>query len=109
MHKATAKKPAGLKAAKDASPVLPHPDEFVARHIGPRAADVPVMLQTLGYRSLEEFIDAVVPDEIRLKRQLQLPAARTEPQVLEALRALSEQNQVFRSYLGMGYADCLTP
>src|SRR2546430_9267924 len=67
------------------------------------------MLETLGYRSLEAFINAVIPADIRLHRPLDLPAARSEPQVLDALRALSEQNQVFRSYLGMGYADCVTP
>src|SRR2546426_2333472 len=101
MHKTAAKKPARLKpakAVKPAVPVLPHPDQFVDRHIGPRAADVLVMLETLGYRSLEAFINAVVPADIRLHRPLDLPAARSEPQVLDALRALSEQNQVFRSY-----------
>jgi len=67
------------------------------------------MLTTLGYDSLDAFIDAVVPADIRLREPLRVPAARTEQEVLEELRQLAAQNQVFRSYLGMGYHDCFTP
>src|SRR5687767_4593434 len=67
------------------------------------------MLGTLGYDSLESFIDAVVPADIRLLGPLSIPAARTEQEVLAQLRQLAAQNQVFRSYLGMGYNDCVTP
>ncbi len=66
------------------------------------------MLATLGYDSLDAFIDAVVPADIRL-RQLRTPDAKTEQEALEELRLLAAQNQVFRSYLGMGYHDCFTP
>ena len=66
------------------------------------------MLATLGYDSLDAFIDAVVPADIRL-RQLRTPEAKTEQEALEELRLLAAQNQVFRSYLGMGYHDCFTP
>ena len=84
-------------------------DRFVDRHIGPSEADVNAMLDVVGYPSLDAFIDAVVPADIRLTRPLALPAARTEQEVLEALRALAARNEVFRSYLGMGYHDCVTP
>jgi glycine dehydrogenase len=67
------------------------------------------MLETMGYPSLDAFIDAVVPADIRLRRPLDLPAARTERQALAELRAMANENQAFRSYLGMGYADTLTP
>ncbi len=67
------------------------------------------MLETLGYASMEAFIDDVVPADIRLPRPLKLPAARTEPEVLAALREMASRNQVFRSYIGMGYYDCITP
>jgi len=67
------------------------------------------MLSTLGYDSLDAFIDAVVPSDIRLREPLRIPAAKTEQDVLEELRQLAAQNQVFRSYLGMGYHDCFTP
>ncbi|HTI05490.1 MAG TPA: aminomethyl-transferring glycine dehydrogenase [Gemmatimonadales bacterium] len=84
-------------------------DLFQDRHIGPSADDQAAMLATLGYDSLDDFIDAVVPSDIRLKDALRIPAAKTEQEALEALRLLAAQNQVFRSYLGMGYHDCFTP
>ena len=67
------------------------------------------MLELLGYDSLESFIDAVVPEEIRLQRPLALPPGRSEREVLQALRGLAGMNRVFRSYIGMGYAGCFTP
>jgi glycine dehydrogenase len=84
-------------------------DLFQDRHIGPSPEDQATMLGTLGYDSLDAFIDAVVPADIRLREPLRVPPARTEREVLEALRQLAAQNQVFRSYLGMGYSDCITP
>ncbi len=67
------------------------------------------MLATLGYDSLDAFIDAVVPEDIRLRQPLRIPPAITEQEALEKLRQLAAQNQIFRSYLGMGYHDCFTP
>src|SRR5437773_8623462 len=84
-------------------------DLFQDRHIGPSPEDQGAMLATLGYDSLDAFIDAVVPADIRLRQSLRTPEARTEQEALEALRLLAAQNQVFRSYLGMGYHDCFTP
>src|SRR5919107_2038609 len=86
-----------------------HPSHFAYRHIGPRRADVEEMLELLGYDTLEQFIDAVVPEEIRLRRPLALPPGRSEREVLQALRGLAAMNRVFRSYIGMGYAGCFTP
>ena len=84
-------------------------DLFQERHIGPSAEDQAEMLATVGYDSLDAFIDAVVPADIRLREPLRIPAAKTEREVLEELRLLASQNQVFRSYLGMGYSDTITP
>src|SRR2546422_5462731 len=84
-------------------------DLFEERHIGPSAEEQAAMLGTLGYDSLDAFIDAVVPADIRLRGPLRIPAARTEQETLEELRLLAAQNRVFRSYLGMGYHDCITP
>jgi glycine dehydrogenase len=67
------------------------------------------MLKQLGYASLDAMIDAAVPKPIRLGRLLQLPAARSEHEVLAALKEIASQNQVCRSYIGMGYYDCITP
>src|SRR5262245_38325936 len=101
----TTKKPAKRARPRTKGPVptrnsaeFAHPDRFVTRHIGPRPDDVPAMLKVLGLSSLDELVDAVVPDDIRLRRPLQLPAARSEPETLDALRQLADRNQVFRSY-----------
>src|SRR5213596_1517919 len=84
-------------------------DRFVTRHIGPSPDETRAMLQTVGGASLEEFIDGVVPADIRLRRPLALPPGRTEREVLQALRGLAAQNQLFRSYIGMGYYHSFTP
>ena len=88
---------------------IPRPERFTYRHIGPRPEDIDDMVQGLGYASLDSLIDAVVPDDIRLSRKLALPKGRTERDVLRALRALAGQNEIFRSYLGMGYYGTFTP
>src|ERR1044072_4841697 len=86
-----------------------HPHRFVKRPLGPNAADIAAMLAVLGRPSLDELVDAAVPPDIRLHRQLNLPAGRSEFGGLNECRAIAEQNQVFRSYIGMGYHDCITP
>jgi glycine dehydrogenase len=88
---------------------IPGLDRFAHRHIGPRPDDVDAMLRTLGCESLDEMIAAVVPHSIRLDRSLALPEAQSEHDTVRALRAIASRNQVFRSYLGMGYADCIVP
>jgi glycine dehydrogenase len=82
---------------------------FVDRHNGPRPRDVAAMLDTLGYASLDDLIDAVVPQGIRLRQPLDLPPARSEAEALGDLRAMATENQVLRSRIGMGYADCRVP
>ena len=84
-------------------------EAFASRHNGPRDADIREMLEVLGYDSLDALMDAVVPDSIRLRTPLDLPPAQPEEVVLTSMRALADKNQVFRSYLGMGYADTFTP
>jgi glycine dehydrogenase len=86
-----------------------HPDRFVDRHLGPRTAELQTMLETLGYGSLDDLIDQAIPANIRLQRPLQLGAGRSEYELLQDLRAIASQNQVFRSFIGMGYANCITP
>jgi len=84
-------------------------DSFVPRHNGPREADVRAMLELLGYDSLDALIDTAVPEGIRLRRPLALPDGRSEYEVLAELRQTAARNQIFRSYLGMGYSGCITP
>src|SRR5690349_8727074 len=84
-------------------------DRFVARHIGPRAEDVRSMLQECGFKNLDALIDTAVPAQIRYRKPLNLPASRSEHGLLAELRKTASQNQVFRSFIGMGYYDCITP
>lgn len=92
-----------------ATPALVSADQFTSRHIGPTPADMSGMLVTLGYDSLDSLIDATVPERIRLRRPLAVPAARTEAETLALLRGIAAQNKLFRSYIGMGFSDCVTP
>jgi glycine dehydrogenase len=89
--------------------LLEHPDRFVDRHIGPSEADVTEMLRTVGAASLEELIEQTIPSSIRLRRPLALPAAKSEHELLEHLHAIAAKNEVYRSFLGMGYSACVTP
>ena len=82
---------------------------FIPRHIGPSDADQRAMLELLGYDSLDALIDATVPSGIRLQRPLAIHAPMTEYEALANLRASAKKNQICRSYLGLGYSDCITP
>jgi glycine dehydrogenase len=84
-------------------------DTFARRHIGPNPEEVAGMLEQLGYKSLDALVNAVVPPSIRLERTLDLPAPRSESQALEELRQLMKQNKVFRSFIGQGYYNTITP
>ena len=83
--------------------------EFAPRHIGPRAADEPLMLSTLGVASRQALIDAVVPGAIRRTRAMDLPAPASEAQALAELKAIASTNQVLRSHIGQGYYPTHTP
>ena len=84
-------------------------DDFARRHLGPQPKDLAHMLATVGVDSLDQLIDATVPTAIRLARPLNLPAAKSEREALADLRSLAQQNQIYRSFIGMGYYDTLTP
>ena len=84
-------------------------DTFARRHIGPGETDTAAMLSTLGVASLDALTDETVPASIRLGRSLDIGAPRAEAELLAELRAIAQQNKVFRSYLGMGYHGTITP
>ncbi len=84
-------------------------NEFVGRHIGPRAADTAAMLQQLGYDSLEALGASVIPDSIKDTSVLELSAGLGEAQALARLKAIAEQNQQFASHIGQGYYGTHTP
>ena len=90
-------------------PQNPVARDFADRHVGPRGAEVAHMLAAVGYDDLDALVDAAVPAAIRSSRPLQLPAARSESQVLAALRALAAQNSTLTPMIGQGYYGTVTP
>jgi glycine dehydrogenase len=83
--------------------------DFTNRHIGPSGDDIQEMLKVLGISSLDALIDKTVPQAIRLPFSLDLPPAKSEYAALAELKEIASRNQIFRSYIGMGYHDCITP
>jgi len=84
-------------------------DNFERRHIGPDAHDVEKMLHTIGVESLDQLIDETVPSKIRMQPPLDLPVGLSEREMLAELKKMASQNKIFKSYIGMGYYDCVTP
>ena len=84
-------------------------DTFAPRHIGPRGDDVAAMLKEVGAGSLDQLIDEAIPPGIRLKAPLNLPPAESESAYLARLKTIAKKNKVFRSFIGLGYNDTLTP
>ena len=82
---------------------------FHTRHIGPRPADLPGMLKAVGAASLDALMAEIIPADIRLGKSLDLPPAETEHEYHRRLRTLAAKNQIFRSYIGLGYHDTVTP
>jgi glycine dehydrogenase len=88
---------------------LKHPDTFVHRHIGPNESETKEMLSLFGLKNVDELVGAAVPKKIRLEKKLNLPAALSEFEALGELKKIAAENKVFRSFIGMGYYDCITP
>ncbi len=84
-------------------------DVFHSRHIGPRKEDVAQMLEKMGIASIDQLINETVPANIRLNRELRLPAALTEAEYLASMKAIAAKNKVYRSYIGMGYYGTFVP
>ena len=84
-------------------------EKFQSRHIGPDDQQVAEMLKTIKAGSLDELIDQTIPAKIRLKKELELPAAQSEFQFIENFRQLARKNKVYRSFIGGGYYNTITP
>lgn len=86
-------------------------DTFQRRHLGPNTSDVDSMLQTLGYNDIELFIKAVVPENILIQRKLSVQPENgyTETQMLERLAEIAGKNKVYRTFIGKGYYNTITP
>ncbi|MEJ7586551.1 MAG: hypothetical protein WKI04_03205 [Ferruginibacter sp.] len=84
-------------------------NEFSGRHIGPNKPDTNAMLAEIGINSLEELIGKTIPDHIRMKTDLETPPAVSEFEYLSELKKVAAKNKVFKSYIGQGYYDTITP
>jgi len=85
------------------------PNSFARRHIGPNEEEVCAMLRQVGFESLDTLVEAAVPKNIRLDRELNLPEPKSEMEALAELRAISRKNKLARSFVGCGYSGCITP
>ena len=84
-------------------------DAFALRHLGPRESDLNHMFKTIGIESLDQLIFETVPDNIRLKNELDLDAPMTEYEYLNHIQELGKKNKVFKSYIGLGYHPAIVP
>lgn len=84
-------------------------DSFALRHIGPDESELQEMLSTVGVTDLEQLIYETIPDDIRIKAPLNLPAALSENEYAEHIGELAARNKVFKSYIGLGYHQGITP
>ncbi|WP_299585311.1 aminomethyl-transferring glycine dehydrogenase [uncultured Microbulbifer sp.] len=84
-------------------------DAFIHRHIGPDAKQVEAMLETLGVASLDELIEKTVPEAIRKTDELDLADAINEVEALAELKDIAARNKIYRTFIGMGYHDTITP
>ncbi|WP_395702613.1 aminomethyl-transferring glycine dehydrogenase [Aquabacterium sp.] len=98
-----------LQSARLPLAELENAPEFVARHIGPDAADEQQMLSVIGAASRRALIEAIVPASIRRAQAMALPPAATEAQALAELKTIAAKNQVLRSFIGQGYHGTHTP
>ena len=84
-------------------------NNFINRHNGPDKDEAELMLKAIGVHSLDQLIDETIPASIMLPKPLNLPAGLNEFEYLNHIKALSSKNKVFKSYIGMGYYNTITP
>src|SRR3984893_11431799 len=84
-------------------------NEFATRHIGPNEQETNQMLKTIGLRSLDELIDKTIPDAIRNRQPLHVTSPASEFEYLSELQRVAAKNKVFKTYIGQGYYDTITP
>ena len=82
---------------------------FSDRHIGPRDSDFQLMIDKIGVKSINELIEETIPSQIMLNRDMDLPEALSEIRFSEHMKSLAQKNQIYRSYIGMGYYNTILP
>ncbi|MCB0285565.1 MAG: glycine dehydrogenase (aminomethyl-transferring), partial [Calditrichaeota bacterium] len=88
---------------------LNNTNSFAGRHLGPNAAETKEMLAVIGSKSLDSLMSETIPDGIRIDKSMDIPEGVSEAQYLKELRQSAAKNQVFKSYIGLGYYDCIVP
>lgn len=88
---------------------IDYQEKFEHRHIAPNEQDTAKMLESVSADSLDQLIEQTVPANIRLKKALDLPKAKSEADYLNDLRQIASKNKVFKSYIGQGYHDVIVP
>ena len=84
-------------------------EEYAQRHIGPDADAQKVMLKTIGVQSLDELIEKTLPANIYNKEGLNLSSGLSEFEFLKSLKETAKKNKIFKTYIGMGFYNCITP
>src|SRR6266852_1711705 len=84
-------------------------EKFESRHNAPDATQIEAMLKTVKAKSVDDLISQTVPAAIRLKKPLNLPPAQSEYEFLNGFKKLVSKNKIFKSYIGTGYYNCITP
>ncbi|MBS1682676.1 MAG: aminomethyl-transferring glycine dehydrogenase [Bacteroidetes bacterium] len=84
-------------------------EKFESRHNAPDANQIAAMLKTVNAKSVDELIGQTIPSAIRLKKPLNLPAAQSEYDFLNGFKSSVSKNKIFKSYIGTGYYNCITP
>ena len=84
-------------------------DNFVSRHNGPREHEVEIMLKKIGSSSLDQLVHETIPENIRLKKPMNLPKGISEYEYLKKIREIASKNKIFRSYIGLGFYNTITP
>jgi|TARA_B110000259_G_scaffold187325_1_gene241108 glycine dehydrogenase len=82
---------------------------FSDRHIGPRDSDFQLMIDKIGVKSINELIEETIPSQIMLNRDMDLPESLSEIRFSEHMKSLAQKNQIYRSYIGMGYYNTILP
>ncbi|XP_011308791.1 glycine dehydrogenase (decarboxylating), mitochondrial [Fopius arisanus] len=109
LSKSLATPPVGHQRCMKYEELLPEKDEFQSRHIGPRDCDQLEMLKAIGFQSLEDLTKTAVPARIRRDKDLDIASPMTEYALMKKITQMSTKNEVWRTYIGMGYYNCCVP
>lgn len=84
-------------------------DQFIGRHVGSQGRDKQIMLEKVGFKTIDDLVDSTVPKAIRLHQNLNLDEPMSESEALSSLKGIMGKNKVLKSFIGMGYYETLTP